>query len=140
MLFLDYLLDLYSVSRQEDVIEDNACGGQIILAAVLSVALAQVPGYRYQPTQYQAYQARPRSFEGNAAILRSDAEASKPKSQARRQTVSKLQAATPTLATMARSTKCGSYHESQYTSGVAAVRSFAPARQYTPPQARRPYY
>ncbi|KAI8420425.1 hypothetical protein MSG28_008916 [Choristoneura fumiferana] len=107
MLFLDYLLDLYSVSRQEDVIEDNACGGQIILAAVLSVALAQVPGYRYQPTQYQAYQARPRSFEGNAAILRSDAEASKPKSQARRQTVSKLQAATPTLATMARSTKCG---------------------------------
>lgn len=50
------------------------CLFQIILAAVLSVALAQVPSYRYQPNQYQSYQARPRSFEGNAAILRSDAE------------------------------------------------------------------
>ncbi|XP_063540641.1 cuticle protein 3-like [Cydia strobilella] len=54
----------------------------IILAAVLTVAMAQGP-YRFQPSyqahqqqayQQQAYQHRPRSYEGNAQILRSDAE------------------------------------------------------------------
>ncbi|XP_047996920.1 cuticle protein 3-like [Leguminivora glycinivorella] len=50
----------------------------IILAAVLAVAVAQGP-FRFQPNyqtyqQQQAYQPRPRSYEGNARILRSDAE------------------------------------------------------------------